>query len=139
MTEDAKRILDEVCATSHLSSRRHPREGMEQSPPRERKLDTSPIDWQVVIDNRLAEQKQYLMDVLIELTAQLTARMEKERSAERQEFTNKLAALELEIANLKVALAECNLALAKAGRDPNKANALILPSSYSNGSGNGGK
>jgi hypothetical protein len=86
-------------------------------------------------DDRITEAKQYMMDVLIELVAQLQERTAKERGAERQEFTNKLTALELQIADLKVKLAECNLALARAGMDPNTANKLILPPSHHQSNG----
>jgi hypothetical protein len=83
-------------------------------------------------DDRITEAKQYWTDVLIELIAQLQERTARERTAERQEFTNKLAALELQIADLKVKLAECNLALARAGMEANK---LILPSSHHQSNG----
>jgi hypothetical protein len=77
----------------------------EPPPAPERKLDTAPIDWAAVIDERIAADRQFTLDVLAEVIAEIQA----QATDDLERATRLLTA---ELADLKATLAELRLTMA---------------------------
>lgn len=86
-----------------LSERREWRLPEAEPPPRERKRDTSPVDWSSVIDQRIAAEHEFVAQVIAEIVATLA-----DRQAEA--IDDALRPLRVELADLRISNAELRLA-----------------------------
>jgi len=74
-----------------------------EPPPRERGLDTSPVNWSSVIDQRIADARGYLLEVITETVAELAER-------QRDAIDDAMRPLRAELCELKISNAELRVA-----------------------------
>ncbi|WOH60930.1 hypothetical protein [Bradyrhizobium sp. BWC-3-1] len=82
-----------------------------EPPPRERKRDTSPVDWSSVIDQRIGAEHAFMAQLLAELIATLTDRQEKAIEDAVRPLQSELGQMKGDAAQQKVAFCELRVAL----------------------------
>jgi hypothetical protein len=84
-----------------------------EPPPRQRDLDTAPVDWDAVINQRVANMKDFVMVVLGEALCE-TLKIERGAYADAlRERDNKIVKLEAEIAKQAVHIAKLEVRVIK--------------------------
>ena len=77
-----------------------------EPPPRERKRDTSPVNWSAVIDQRIAAERQFLIQVVGEAIGEVREQIEE---STRKEFEEQLRQARVDAAEAKIRLAELRI------------------------------
>lgn len=84
-----------------------------EPPPRERKRDTSPVDWSSVIDQRIAAEHAFMAQVIAEVVATLADRQAEAIADAVRPLQSELAQVRVEAAEQKVTVCELRLTLSE--------------------------
>ncbi len=95
----------------------------------ERGLDTAPIDWSSIIDQRIDNVKDLLVEVIGEALSQTFERQRDAYEAALHQRDSKIASLEIELAKLTVQISKLEVRVIEAEmRDRERGKVLDLPS-----------